>query len=143
MGTADEGAGDGPVLIVYGTLRRGEPNYLLFGMDDGATYLGTARLSGWAMRSLGHCPAVHASDEPSDDIIVEAYRIRDRTVYDRIDALECGAGYDRMDVTVEVDGLAVTGTIYIMSEGRLEGCPSVPFGDWVSFSRKRCVSSRG
>ncbi|MDP7494277.1 MAG: gamma-glutamylcyclotransferase family protein [Candidatus Undinarchaeales archaeon] len=143
MGTADEGAGDSSVLIVYGTLRRGEHNYRLCGLEDGATYLGTVRLSGWAMRSLGHCPAVHASDSTNDGIVVEAYRVHDRTVYDRIDALESGAGYDRREVTVEVDSMTVTGTIYIMSEGRLEGCPSVPFGDWVSFSRKQCLSSRG
>ncbi len=143
MGTADEGAGDGPVLIVYGTLRRGEPNHDSCGLDHGATYLGTTRLAGWAMHSLGPFPAVHPSNDHGDGIVVEAYRIHDNAVYKRVDALERGAGYDRVEVTVEVDGMTVTGSLYIMSVGRLEGCPSVPFGDWVRFSQKRCLSSRG
>lgn len=142
MGTADEGAGDGPVLIVYGTLRRGEPNHGRCRLDGGATYLGTTRLQGWVMCSLGPFPAVHPSNDPGDGIVVEAYRVHDHTVYDRVDAMERGAGYDRVEVTVEADGRTITGTLYIMSRGRLEGCPSVPFGDWVRFSRKRCFSSR-
>ncbi len=142
MGTADEGAGDGPVLIVYGTLRRGEPNHDRCGLDRGATYLGTSRLAGWTMRSLGPFPAIHSSDGSSDGIVVEAYRVHDPAVSERVDALERGAGYDRVEVTVEVDGRIIEGTIYIMSEERLDGRPSVPFGDWVRFSRKRCFSSR-
>lgn len=130
----------GPVIAVYGTLRRGQRNHGLLG---GATYLGMGRIRG-ALYDVPRTP-YRAYPYPAlvtetrDVVVIELYRLTDAAILARLDALElydpddeAGSQYVRRTVAVEggPPGIA-TAEAYFYDGPADELGERITGGDWV------------
>lgn len=138
-------AANRPVVAVYGTLRRGQPNH---GLVRDAEFLGMGSIAGalrdmpvTAARAYGY-PAL-IDDESGGWVVVELYRLPDAALLGRLDELEAyrpddeaGSEYIRREVDVR-DGPVGRAWVY-----RFNGDPAttgdpIAEGDWVAFLRAR------
>lgn len=116
------------VFAFYGSLRRGMENYKK--ISQKWKYLFSARIPGYAMHLRGKYPfAVKSS--AADSIVVEVFRIDDKTEREKVHELELSEGYHLE--TISIDGTE-TG-IYLFAGG--ENYPKVDGGDWVTFFREK------
>ena len=78
-------------------------------MMDGSKFLGTVELPGKLYAVSSYPALVEGGDKTH---VAELYEVPDH-VFDMVDRMEIGAGYKRMDVTVECDGeTRVAGAYY-------------------------------
>ena len=128
-----------PIIAVYGTLRRGEPNASLLG---GARELGAGRIVG----RLHEMPrtAERAYAYPAlvlggvGEVVVELYDLADPAALAVIDALEAfdpedvaGSEYVRRLVDV-LDGPVATAWIYVYNGPPRAMGDRIPDGNWVA-----------
>lgn len=114
------------LVAVYGSLRKGKGNHRILD-NDRTEYLGTTRVSGFDMYSMGSFPFI---TDGGGEITVEVYRVTDGTTAFRLDALEgYPSFYDRKQVQTEY-GLA---WIYFINDYDVSRFQPVPDGDWVTF----------
>ena len=113
-------------LFVYGTLLSGFHNAHAVGLRHAATLIGSATYRGKMFRVSGPrgvlvYPVVVASDDPTDVVHGELYRVNDRSVLDRLDAYEgCAADSPRpheyrrkvAEVMLE-DGVTAQAMLYV------------------------------
>lgn len=117
-------------VAVYGSLRKGLHNH---GLLSQATLLGTERVKGFGMYSLGSFPFVSTTGDVTDkEITVEVYEVTPAE-FRRLDMLEgYPSFYDRMMIETS-HGPA---WIYFI-DGKDQYTPSrhepVPDGDWFKF----------
>jgi gamma-glutamylcyclotransferase (GGCT)/AIG2-like uncharacterized protein YtfP len=128
-----------PIIAVYGTLRRGEPNAALL---SGARDLGVARIVGRLYEMPRTVERAYAYPalvlEGVGEVVVELYELGDPATLAVIDALEAfdpedvaGSEYVRRLVDV-LDGPIATAWIYEYN-GPLEAMGDlIPDGDWVA-----------
>ena len=128
-----------PIIAVYGTLRRGEPNAALL---SGARDLGVARIVGrlhemprTAERAYAY-PALVLDGVGA--VVVELYQLGDAATLAVIDALEAfdpddvaGSEYVRRLVEV-LDGPVATAWIYTYNGPPEAKGDLIPDGDWVA-----------
>jgi gamma-glutamylcyclotransferase (GGCT)/AIG2-like uncharacterized protein YtfP len=115
------------VFAFYGSLRRGMENHALH--TGHLKYLFSARLSGYKLYSRGKFP-VAVKSNASDSIVVEVFRIDDRSTREMIHKLEMDEGY--FFEIVPIGGIGAG--IYLFKEpGNYQHVGS---GDWVTFFRE-------
>jgi len=88
-------------IAVYGSLRKGEYNYDRFQeyYPGHIKYIGTEVIKGFDLFSLGSYPGVKKSDNPEQSLVIDVLEVSD-SCYSSISAMEHGAGYDSVDVTI-------------------------------------------
>ena len=135
-----------PIIAVYGTLRRGEPNA---GLLAGARDLGVGRIVGrlhemprTAERAYAY-PALVLGAGAVGDVVVEVYELADPAALAVIDALEAfdpddvaGSEYARRLVDV-LDGPVATAWIYEYNGPPEAMGDRIPDGDWVAHRARR------
>lgn len=131
-----------PIIAVYGTLRRGEPNAPLL---SGARDLGMGRIVGrlhemprTAERGYAYPALVLDHVGEVGDVVVEVYELEDPATLAVIDALEAfdpddvaGSEYVRRLVDV-LDGPIATAWIYTYNGPPEAMGDRIPDGDWVA-----------
>jgi gamma-glutamylcyclotransferase (GGCT)/AIG2-like uncharacterized protein YtfP len=131
-----------PIIAVYGTLRRGEPNADLL---SGARDLGVGRIVGrlhemprTAERAYAYPALVLEGVGEVGDVVVEVYELGDPAKLAAIDALEvfdpddvAGSEYVRRLVDV-LDGPVATAWIYTYNGPPEAMGDRIPDGDWVA-----------
>ena len=123
--------GKSAYVAVYGTLKRGNHNHRVMGDSE---YIGTARISGFEMYSLGGFPGVLPGE---GEITVEIFRVNNTRDAEYIYRLEGYNGvrghhrnsfYDTTDISVNIDGQDYTAEMFIYKGGRLNS--RVESGEW-------------
>jgi gamma-glutamylcyclotransferase (GGCT)/AIG2-like uncharacterized protein YtfP len=134
-----------PIIAVYGTLRRGEPNASLL---SGARDLGVGRVAGRLHempRTVERAYAYPAlvldgggDGEVVSAVVVEVYELADQATLAVIDALEAfdpddvaGSEYVRRLVGI-LDGPVATAWIYTYNGPPEAMGDRIPDGDWVA-----------
>jgi gamma-glutamylcyclotransferase (GGCT)/AIG2-like uncharacterized protein YtfP len=131
-----------PIIAVYGTLRRGEPNA---GLLSGARDLGVGRIVGrlhemprTAERAYAYPALVLGAVGEVSDVVVEVYELGDPAALAVIDALEAfdpddvaGSEYVRRLVDV-LDGPVATAWIYEYNGPPEAMGDLIPDGDWAA-----------
>lgn len=115
-------------LAVYGTLRNSFHNHYLL---EGADYLGTHTLpetAGFRMVSLGGFPAVSETTLKGTPIVVEVYRLRDKTQLDACDALE---GHPNWYKRSKIHTPWKSAWMYLLPTSLTLSKDPVASGDWV------------
>ena len=92
-----------------------------------STKLGSARIKGFKMFSLGGFPYVSPTDDPEFEITIEVYEV-DQTTMRRLDSLEgYPSFYDRQLVQTPF------GEAWIYFIASYRSAPPVLHGDWVRY----------
>jgi len=116
------------VFAFYGSLRRSMENHALH--SEHLKYLFSARLRGYRLYSRGEFPIAVKSSLPGDSIVVEIFRIADRSTREMIHKLEMDEGYYFEKITVD----EIEAGIYLFDNpGNYHYVDS---GDWVTFFRE-------
>lgn len=123
-------------VAVYGTLRRGEGNH---GLLRDAAFVGQGRVSGYKMVSNGGFPAVYATDDVDDEIVVEVYEVNESQLL-RLHGLEGFRSHDNkwydlgvVTVVENTDGQSALyhgAFIYRWTMDECDGLRPIPSGDW-------------
>ena len=116
------------IFAFYGSLRRGMENHVLH--LEHLKYLFSARLRGYNLYSKGEFPIAVKSSSLADSIVVELFKIVDRSTREMIHKLEMDEGYFLDSVTIG----ETTANIYLFTNP--ENYPLVQGGDWVTFFRE-------
>jgi gamma-glutamylcyclotransferase (GGCT)/AIG2-like uncharacterized protein YtfP len=115
------------LVAVYGSLRKGMGNHGLLQSDE-VTFLGTERVSGFDMYSMGGFPFITPAQ---GEIRIELYKVGHATML-RLDRLEgYPSFYDRKLIQTS-KGQA---WIYFIVGKNLSNYEKVQSGDWVLFRR--------
>jgi gamma-glutamylcyclotransferase (GGCT)/AIG2-like uncharacterized protein YtfP len=128
-----------PIIAVYGTLRRGQPNAALL---SGSRDLGAARIVGRLHEMPRTVERAYAYPalvlEGVGEVVVELYELGDPATLAVIDALEAfdpedvaGSEYVRRLVDV-LDGPVTTAWIYTYNGPPEAMGDLIPDGDWVA-----------
>lgn len=116
-----------PVLYaVYGTLRKGFGNHRLLD-NEHCTLLGTQRVNGFKMVSLGGYPGLIPVEGKSDEVTIEVYSVKSPKVEQQLDWLE---GYPRFYGKMEVNTKWGVANVYILTEVEYGKNTLVTNGDW-------------
>lgn len=119
-------------VAFYGSLRQGEYNY----RPEQGEPIATGHITNAILVGGYAYPWVIPSDKASDTVVVEVYDIDD-AMFDRIDRMEKGAGYEARTVEVhtigdeleDIDTLPALVYFY-KSPKALEAYPRIASGDW-------------
>ncbi len=109
------------LVAVYGTLKQGQYNHPVLSRQ-GAEYIGTDILYGWAMYDLGAFPCV-VPMKLSGSIVVEVYKVSDLRATDRLEGYP--GFYDRTQVVTHYG----SAWIYFMREAPY-GAKLINSGVW-------------
>lgn len=115
-------------VAVYGSLLSGLGNHRFL---DGANYLGTVRLNGFEMYSLGPFPAVVPADTAKDSIVVEVYEV-DEVTLGNMDMLEGHPDFYERQKIREVP-LVHRAWMYLQTKDAVKDCPKVEGGNWREY----------
>lgn len=116
-------------VLVYGTLRHGEPNHRLIDMTK-STYLGRyVKTLPYTMVSLGGFPGL-VDSELSNPIVVELYDVDDVT-FEKLDTLE-GYPFFYNRKQIEVDDGLYAWVYYLNDPDEYTQCPVIYSGDWLN-----------
>ncbi len=125
-------------LFVYGTLMRGFDHPMAALLSRSADYLGEATCRG-RLYLIKHYPGLLLSDDPSDVVYGELYRLRDRdALLEEFDMYEaCGAGFPepteylrKMLQITQQDGLKGEAWTYIYN-WPVDGLPRIASGKFL------------
>jgi gamma-glutamylcyclotransferase (GGCT)/AIG2-like uncharacterized protein YtfP len=130
-------------VFVYGTLRAGEINDIseAAARHDIAepTLLGTATVRGHLF-DFGAYPGL-VLDESGPPVHGDVYEIDPDliAVLDEIEEIYPGVDglFVSHEVTVDVDGAAMTCRFYSVTKSAVKGLPEIRSGDWVAHRRSR------
>jgi len=119
-------------LFFYGSLRKGEDNYVRFTTEwpEAMKDVASGCIRGFELVNLGtHCSIVPG---PADATVVGDVFDVSEELFTSIEALETGYGYQRHTVDVEVgDGRKVTADVYGFARpDEITKQPRIKSGDW-------------
>ena len=125
-------------LFVYGTLMRGFDHPMAALLSRSADYLGEATCRG-RLYLIKHYPGLLLSDDPSDIVFGELYRLRERdALLEEFDMYEaCGAGFSepteyvrKMLGVTQQDGVAGEAWTYVYNWS-VAGLPRIASGKFL------------
>ena len=119
------------LVVVYGTLRKGQSNHYLL-ENEGAAYIGDGTVKGYGMIPLGGFPGAVPLEQ--GEIKTEMYSVDD-SVLARLDMLEGHPNFYRRTPVDFIDkkGNVQKAEIYVLQ--RAAGSrPFIKSGDWVEFN---------
>lgn len=116
------------LVAVYGSLRQGMGNHRLL-EQRASEFLGSERVQGWRMHSLGAYPFI-TPDESTAGIRIEVYEV-DETTFARLDGLE---GYPNFYNRRMISTSHGDAWIYFIQDNS-SSAPVVENGDWVDYKR--------
>jgi gamma-glutamylcyclotransferase (GGCT)/AIG2-like uncharacterized protein YtfP len=109
----------------YGSLRRGMINYRDF--ESSLEFLFQEIISGYQLYAMAEYPYAVKTQNPSDLVVVEVFKINNHRVEKRIHELELRVGYFYDEVDVRGHNVG----IYLFKKAGTETL--VKSGDWVEF----------
>ncbi|MCQ1536775.1 gamma-glutamylcyclotransferase [Methanosarcina sp. KYL-1] len=128
--------GEELIMALYGSLRNGLYNSRRFDLPNKSELLGTTRIPGYALYSLGPYPAIYPSETGS--VVAEVRRFSGKKqieIAKSIDYMELFGGYHREYVDLEIEGKKIRGFIYVYDED--PGTEKIEHGDWVEHLKKK------
>lgn len=132
----NQAEGEEFIMALYGSLRNGLYNNLRFNLPACSEFLGTTRIFGYALYSLGAYPAVYPSKDSS--VVAEIRRFSGKKqikTAKSIDYMELFGGYHREYVDLEIDQKKIRGFIYVYDEN--PGTKKIEHGDWAEYVKER------
>lgn len=127
--------GEEIIMALYGSLRDGLYNNRRFDLQNRSEFLGTTKVRGYALYSLGPYPGVYPSE--SSSVVTEVRRFSGKQqleVAKSIDYMELFGGYHREYVYLEIDEQKIRGFIYVYDEK--PETEKIEHGDWVYYLRE-------
>ncbi|WP_118179156.1 gamma-glutamylcyclotransferase family protein [Paraburkholderia phosphatilytica] len=129
-------------VFVYGTLRAGEINDIREAAArhdiEEPTLIGSTAVRG-RLFDFGAYPGLVVDDETGIEVRGDVYEIDDAlvAVLDEIEEIYPGVEglFRAHEVTVDVDGDAVTCRFYPVGKDAVRGLPEIGGGDWVAHRR--------
>lgn len=118
------------LIGVYGTLREGFGNHEYF--LKGKKCIGTTKVLGLRMYSLGWYPCVVFTGKDEDQTVMEIYDLdeeKDKHIIEGMNHMEFGAGYVLKEITTELGKIK-----YYAFEDIPEDCDVIISGDWYRYS---------
>lgn len=128
--------GEEIVMALYGSLRNGLYNNRRFDLQNKSEFLGTAKIEGYALYSLGPYPGIYPSEDSL--VIVEVRRFSGKQqleVAKSIDYMELFGGYHREYVNLEIEGQKIKGFIYVYDQK--PESEIIEHGDWVYYLKEQ------
>lgn len=115
----------------YGSLRKGEPNFIHCLSGAAFTFEGVSEITGYKMYSLIDYPVAVKTGQRADRITVELFHIHSPDTCRNIHEMEVEAGY-------YTEALQVNGNLYCIylfpqREVQRLDLPFVAGGDWLTF----------
>ncbi|AKB73266.1 hypothetical protein MSLAZ_0005 [Methanosarcina lacustris Z-7289] len=128
--------GEEIVMALYGSLRNGLYNNQRFDLPNRSEFLGTARVPGYSLYSLGPYPAVYPSENGS--VVAEVRRFSGKKqleIAKSIDYMELFGGYHREYVDLELTEKKLRGVIYVYDEKPEK--EKIQHGDWAKYLKEK------
>ena len=121
-------------ILVYGTLRRNALNNWNYQRFGPHLFIENITLPNYAMFALSHYPTVCPSDNPGDKIVCELQEV-ENNVYNMIEAMEHGAGYEKVSVDINtISKNNITASLFVWPQDRIKkyGLKKIESGDWAA-----------
>ncbi|HIH94109.1 TPA: gamma-glutamylcyclotransferase [Methanosarcina acetivorans] len=128
--------GEELLMALYGSLRNGLYNNRRFDLQNRSEFLGTIKIDGYSLYSLGPYPAVYPSEKGS--VVAEVRRFsgkRQLEVAKSIDYMELFGGYHREYVDLELPEKKLRGIIYVYDEK--PETEVIDHGDWARYLKEK------
>lgn len=126
-------------IIIYGSLRKGFYNHARK-MTRGCRFIGSCKLKGWKLYSLGSYPAINPSPTKKDIVVAEVYKVPEE-VFTEIDYMEKSAGYKSKKEEVIVNNKVKRGVVWFHPKDfeNAPGIKRVVSGDWALFNKNERI----
>jgi gamma-glutamylcyclotransferase (GGCT)/AIG2-like uncharacterized protein YtfP len=128
--------GEDMIMALYGSLRNGLYNCRRFDLQNKSEFLGTTKIRGYALYSLGPYPGIYPSEEAF--VVAEVRRFSGKEqleVAKSIDYMELFGGYHREYLDLEIEDRKIRGFIYVYDEKPDK--EKIEHGDWVHYLREK------
>lgn len=128
--------GEDIIMVFYGSLRDGLYNNRRFYLQNMSEFMGTTKVRGYALYSLGPYPGIYSSEGSS--VVAEVRRFSGKKqleVAKSIDYMELFGGYHREYVDLEIKDKRIRGVIYVCDEK--PETEIIEHGDWVYYLKEK------
>ncbi len=133
--------GEELIIALYGSLRDGLYNSRRFDLQNMSEFLGTTKVSGYALYSLGPYPGIYPSK--NSYVVAEVRRFSGKQqleVAKSIDYMELFGGYHREYVNLEIGDQRFRGFIYVYDEK--PESERIEHGDWTRYLKEKELQER-
>ncbi|AKB30696.1 hypothetical protein MSSAC_0008 [Methanosarcina siciliae C2J] len=123
-------------MALYGSLRNELYNNRRFDLQNRSEFLGTTKIDGYTLYSLGPYPAVYPSANGA--VVAEVRRFSGKKqleVAKSIDYMELFGGYHREYVDLELPEKKLKGIIYVYDEK--PETEVIDHGDWTRYLKEK------
>ena len=128
--------GEDIIMVLYGSLRDGLYNNRRFYLQNMSEFMGTTKVKGYALYSLGPYSGIYPSEESS--VVAEVRRFSGKKqleVAKSIDYMELFGGYHKEYVDLEIGEKIIRGFIYVCDEK--PETEIIEHGDWVYYLKEK------
>ncbi|AKB26725.1 hypothetical protein MSSIT_0006 [Methanosarcina siciliae T4/M] len=128
--------GEELIMALYGSLRNELYNNRRFDLQNRSEFLGTTKIDGYTLYSLGPYPAVYPSANGA--VVAEVRRFSGKKqleVAKSIDYMELFGGYHREYVDLELPEKKLKGIIYVYDEK--PETEVIDHGDWTRYLKEK------
>ncbi len=124
------------IMVFYGSLRVDLYNSRRFSLQNMSEFIGTTKVRGYALYSLGPYPGIYPLEGFS--VIAEVRRFSGKKqleVAKSIDYMELFGGYHREYLDLEIGEKKIRGIIYVCDKKPETGI--IEHGDWVYYLKEK------
>ncbi len=133
--------GEELIMALYGSLRNGLYNSRRFDLQNRSEFLGTTKVNGYALYSLGPYPGIYPSENSC--VLAEVRRFSGKQqleIAKSIDYMELFGGYHREYVDLEIGEQKFRGFIYVYDEK--PESERIEHGDWARYLNEKELQER-